>query len=112
MWDFDYAQLRTALMKTIGELGVDNLGITLHSCRHGGSSHDRATNSRSLREIQSRGFWKQSSSVQRYEKHGRTALVVRKPYPSILTRRTMQHQTGSEPFAKFYMMLLHAEDCL
>ena len=63
LWSFDYLQVRTALMKTIVELGVDNLGITLHSCRHGGASHDRATNSRSLREIQSRGFWKQSSSV-------------------------------------------------
>ena len=76
LWDFDYAQLRTALMKTIGELGVDNLGITLHSCRHGGASHDRATNSRSLREIQARGFWKQSSSVQRYEKHARLGLQI------------------------------------
>jgi len=76
MWDFDYAQLRTALMKTIAELGVDNLGITLHSCRHGGASHDRATNSRSLRDIQARGFWKQSSSVQRYEKHARLGLQI------------------------------------
>ena len=76
LWTFGYLELRKALMKTIMELGVDNLGITLHSCRHGGASHDRATNSRSLREIQARGFWKQSSSVQRYEKHARLGLQI------------------------------------
>ena len=40
------------------------------------ASHDRATNSRSLQEIQARGFWKQSSSVHRYEKHARLGLQI------------------------------------
>ena len=76
LWTFGYLDLRKALMKTTVGLGIDNMGITLHSCHHGGASHDNATNSRSPQESQARGFWKQSSSVQRYEKHARLGLQI------------------------------------
>ena len=73
-WAFRYMELRETLKGAIAALGVDNLGIRLHSFRHGEASHDKATNSRPIREIQVRGFWKQRSIAQRYEKHARRDL--------------------------------------
>ena len=52
-------------------LGYVNMNISPHIFRHSGPSIDRYDGTRSLAEIQKRGFWKASSSVRRYEKHVR-----------------------------------------
>eukprot|EP00971_Amphidinium_carterae_P007934 157143-Amphidinium_carterae.1 len=43
--------------------------------RHSGASWDALTKSRSLQAIQKRGRWRAASSVSRYEKAGRVAVL-------------------------------------
>ena len=76
LWEFTYPELRLKLGLAVQQLGLESMGITLHCLRHGGPSHDRATGARSLEEVQSRGCWRQSASVQRYEKHARLSRQV------------------------------------
>ena len=53
-------------------LAVGKLGLSLvpYQARHGGPSHDRAENFRSLAEVRKRGRWLHENSTRRYEKHG------------------------------------------
>ena len=44
--------------------------------RHGGASHDRATDERTLLEVQARGNWRCFESVRRYDKHARLGDVL------------------------------------
>ena len=58
------------------------MGASLHSLRHGGASHDRLCNARSLLDVQLRGAWRSHSSLRRYEKFGLVAKELGKLAPS------------------------------
>ena len=74
LFGYTYAQFMDLLKEAADSLSLGHLNITAHSFRHGGASHDRALNTRSLLEVQQRGQWRSTSSVLRYDKHGRLAL--------------------------------------
>ena len=78
LWSLTYSQLSSIFQQTAKRLELSELHMTLHGLRHGGASHDRATRSRSLAEIQQRGNWKHRESMQRYEKHARIGLQLQR----------------------------------
>ena len=86
LWSFDYVQLRAEFEGALAALGLRHLGATLYSLRHGGASHDRIVNRRSLEEVAKRGRWRARLSVRRYEKHGRLALQVAQ-VPGVVQQR-------------------------
>ncbi len=67
----DYNVFRKNLADACEFLGISHLGITPHSFRHSGPSHDRAQGHRDLFGVRQRGRWRADRSVQRYDKHGR-----------------------------------------
>lgn len=86
LWRFTYAQLRGAFDQAVLAEEVGTLRPTLYGLGHGGASHDRITNLRSLMEVGKRGRWRSSLSIRRYEKHGRLALQVSKLPENVLRR--------------------------
>jgi len=68
VWSFTYPSLVKEVQKSSLRLGVP---VVPYQCRHSGASDDRATQARSLQEIQKRGQWKSAKSVVRYEKKTR-----------------------------------------
>ena len=60
------AALRYATVKA----GLDTLGLTPHTARHGGASQDSRDQLRSFADIQARGQWQSLKSVARYKKTG------------------------------------------
>ena len=70
LWNFDLAQLTRALHRATEALGLGPLSPCPYMLRHGGASHDRLVEARSLLEVQQRGAWLSFASVRRYEKHG------------------------------------------
>ena len=73
MFPFAHMEARSRFQAAANAINVGSLRPTLYSLRHGGASHDRATNSRSAHDVQARGLWRSSNSVMRYEKHSRLA---------------------------------------
>lgn len=70
--------LSCAHVKRAFETVCDKLNIpdrSMYRLRHGGASHDRASNSRSLAEIKKRGRWAADSSARRYERSVRLQQV-------------------------------------
>ena len=78
LWDLTYPQLRLVFKQAAVAVGAQKLGASLHSLRHGGASHDRLSNARSLLDVQLRGAWRSTSSLQRYEKFGLVAKELGK----------------------------------
>ena len=78
LWKTDYEHLRVTLHDLLKELGCDKLGLTLHSLRHGGASHDVLSQSRDLLSVQLRGQWRAFASVRRYQKSGLVGKVLQK----------------------------------
>ena len=68
VWSFTYPTLVKEVQKSSLRHGVP---VVPYQCRHSGASDDRATQARSLQEIQKRGQWKSAKSVNRYEKSAR-----------------------------------------
>jgi len=62
--------LRIHFKQALQAVGAGVLGAVPHCLRHGGASHDAATRSRSLAQVQLRGGWSAVESLKRYEKHG------------------------------------------
>ena len=62
--------LRIHFKQALQAVGAGILGAVPHCLRHGGASHDAATRSRSLAQVQLRGGWAAMESLKRYEKHG------------------------------------------
>ena len=59
--------------------GADKVGPP-HSCRHTGASRDLATGYRTFEQVQRRGRWKATDSVQRYARvRARFEAVERQP---------------------------------
>jgi len=68
IWDFTYLELTNMVQVVVKSLGVS---FVPYQCRHSGPSWDRVKGYRTLQEIQKRGRWKASRSVNRYEKAGK-----------------------------------------
>jgi len=62
--------LRLHFKQALQAVGAGILGAVPHCLRHGGASHDAATRSRSLAQVQLRGGWAAIESLKWYEKHG------------------------------------------
>ena len=77
LFRLSYPQLLADFHAASQYLKLGDLGFTPHCLRHGGATHDRAEGCRSLLEVQRRGMWRAASSVRRYDKAGRLALVLR-----------------------------------
>ena len=76
LWKFSYADLVLVWRGACATLKLR--GFVPYQLRHGGPSHDRSEQVRSLEQIQKRGRWRQLKSVMRYEKAGRIAAEVMK----------------------------------
>ena len=66
--------------------GLEKLRITPHCARHSAPSQDVATKERSIEEVQARGRWLCSKSVQRYRKPGRLLQRTAEIPSAVLTR--------------------------
>ena len=86
VWRFSEAEFRAAFARAVHSLGLAHLGLAPHSLRHAGPSWDRIEHRRSLDEIQHRGRWASSASVQRYERHSRVLAALQD-----LPERTMAY---------------------
>ena len=71
LWSFECPTLRNWYNEAIAGAQIAKLAHTLHSLRHGGASHDRASGSRSLLEVMARGHWRALASVTRYNEPAR-----------------------------------------
>ncbi|CAK0911836.1 unnamed protein product, partial [Prorocentrum cordatum] len=77
LFQISHPQLLSDFHAACQYLKLEGLGFSPHCLRHGGATHDRAAGCRSLLEVQGRGMWRAASSVRRYDKAGRLALVMR-----------------------------------
>ena len=93
LWDLTYPQLRIAFHQGAVAVGVEKLGASLHSLRHGGASHDRLCNARSLLDVQLRNAWRSNSSLQRYEKFGLLAKELGKLEASTVRAASLAAET-------------------
>jgi integrase len=64
---FSYEHYIPVFKQAAAEIGLPDL--VPYQARHSGASVDAANHYRTIAEIQRRGRWKTSASVQRYEKH-------------------------------------------
>ena len=94
MFPFSHMEARVQFQAAAEAVNVGGLRPTLYSLRHGGASHDRATNSRSAHDVQGRGLWKSSTSVMRYEKHSRLARQLH-ALPEATRRAVMAGYPGA-----------------
>ena len=79
VWGFGYPTVLSTLRQACINLGLKP--VTPYQARHSGASTDRASNARTLLDIQKRGGWKTMKSVCRYEKGARLAQRASKPTP-------------------------------
>ena len=79
VWGFGYPTVLSTLRQACINLGLKP--VTPYQARHSGASTDRASNARTLLDIQKRGGWKTMKSVCRYEKGARLAQRASKLTP-------------------------------
>ena len=72
LFEFGYGQFLLKFRAVVATLGKP--AVVPYQIRHSGASGDRADDSRTPYEIQSRGRWRAMSSVERYEKAARLAI--------------------------------------
>ena len=70
-----YSQYLKDLQAAIASLKLEFLGLSPHSLRHSGASHDSYHGVRDAKSIQTRGRWKAAESVRRYKRPGRMLLT-------------------------------------
>ena len=100
LFPFKMAALRLVFQRAAAAIGASCLRASLYSLRHGGASHDRATDARSIAAIQGRGQWASARSMRRYEKQGRITLQLQKLPRAVLSRLLAEERLGSESFAQ------------
>ena len=71
LWSHSHDTLIALFKRSLMVLGLDFMGATLYSLRHGGASFDLLQKRRSLLEIKRRGRWAADSSLKRYAKEAR-----------------------------------------
>jgi hypothetical protein len=72
VWDFSYHDLLETY-KTLGPR-LDMSFVRPYVLRHAGPSWDRLQGFRSVAEVQKRGQWKTTTSLQRYERHAKVQV--------------------------------------
>lgn len=77
LFSFSPGQIRRRWTWALAALGVSAESFCLHALRHGGASRDAAEKRRPLLEIQKRGRWRTTTTLLRYEKHGRLQSVLK-----------------------------------
>jgi hypothetical protein len=75
IWEFTYKAFADSFRLACSALAIK---LVPYQARHSGASIDRFSESRSLLEVQKRGFWKSVKSLTRYEKAGRLVLSWQK----------------------------------
>ena len=93
LWDLTYPQLRDAFQQAAVAVGVEELGASLLSLRPGGAIHDRGCNARSLLNVQLRGGWRSSSTLQRLEECSLLAKKVPAVQAANLAAETLLHSS-------------------
>ena len=78
LWQTDHATLRTLFNSAVEHLGLQDLGVTLYTLRHGGATHDILARRRTMLEIKQRGRWSSDVSLKRYVKQARLQTELRK----------------------------------
>jgi len=79
VFPFDYPEIAEEFRLAGAEFQLQDVGVShLYQLRHGGASHDAASQNRDLASIKKRGRWVCNSSVRRYEKGGRSAQVLQR----------------------------------
>lgn len=73
LFDRSYAHMTRVFEKACDRLGIQDR--SMYRLMHGGASHDRASNARTLAEIKKRGRWAADSSLRRYERAVRLQQV-------------------------------------
>lgn len=68
LWPFSYPDLCRAVRKASKDLAIQ---FVPYQWRHSGASWDMARRQRTPLEVQMRGGWRTTTSLVRYEKHGR-----------------------------------------
>ena len=91
LFELSYRELSSDYRAAVDRCGVQVLQSTLYCLRHGGASHDRWSGSRPLLEVQQRGAWRATSSVLRYDKHGRLGLQLQRLGCEV--RRRLERET-------------------
>lgn len=91
-WTADYNTLKATFKAALQNLGLENLGLSLHCLRHGGATHDMLSSCRSLEEIRRRGHWASFTTVKRYEKTAVVGQLLQKVEPKHL--RMLLRQEG------------------
>lgn len=66
MFAFDYQEIKEVFGAAMHSLQLGD--PSLYRLRHGGASHDRAANFRTIGDVKRRGRWVADASVRRYEK--------------------------------------------
>ncbi len=82
LFQFEYSELKSKFEEACLRIGIQD--PCMYRLRHGGASHDRATNSRTLDAIKKRGRWACDASLRRYEKAVRLQEVEAQVPPVIL----------------------------
>ena len=83
LWKSDHASLRTLFNNVVEFLGLQELGVTLYTLRHGGATHDILARRRTMLEIKQRGRWSSDVSLKRYVKQARLQTELRKVSPQV-----------------------------
>jgi len=68
LWLFHYYGLCKQIKKAAGKM---HISFVPYQLRHSGASGDMAKNYRTALEVQKRGTWRTTTSLVRYEKHGK-----------------------------------------
>ena len=68
--------LSGALARASALVGNNSVPIHAYMLRHGGASHDRAMNVRTMEEVAKRGRWRTLTSLRRYEKGNKTGRLL------------------------------------
>ena len=95
IFPFSHLQIADAFREAQAKMGLENEFI-LYQLRHGGPSHDRAMQIRTLPEVKQRGAWASDASVKRYEGHARLQQVeARLPQAWKAKIKTAPRQVGA-----------------
>ena len=80
--NFLLAILKKEASNSVTQPNLQNLGpMVLYQLRHGGASHELATNRCDLPSLAKRGRWKPLASLKRYEKGARLLELVSRVAP-------------------------------
>jgi integrase len=80
------AFFRTALHSACSALGLQSIGFTPHSLRHGGATHAHTHMGQTIEQVMHRGRWKSNASCRTYIQSGTAALLTQQVSADVLRR--------------------------